>query len=50
MRIGITPTNDFVFKMLFGSPRYSFLTLHFLNDLLPLVHRPPRSQLPILTG
>ena len=47
MRIGITPTNDLVFKMLFGSPRHSFLTLHFLNDLLPLVHRPQAATVTI---
>jgi hypothetical protein len=33
--------------MLFGSPRHSFLTLHFLNDLLPLVHRPQAATVTI---
>ncbi len=47
MRIGITATNELVFKMLFGSPRHSFLTLHFLNDLLPLVHRPQAATVTI---
>ncbi|MEI6873531.1 MAG: Rpn family recombination-promoting nuclease/putative transposase [Spirochaetota bacterium] len=47
MRIGIKPTIDLVFKMIFGSPRHSFLTLHFLNDLLPLVHRPQAASVTI---
>ncbi len=40
MPIGIKATVDVVFKKIFGSTEHSRLTLHFLNDLLPLVGRP----------
>jgi hypothetical protein len=39
MRIGIEATVDIVFKKFYGTPGHSGLTLHFLNDLLPLVRR-----------
>ena len=34
MPIGIRPTVDFVFKLLFGSPERSRITIHFLNAIL----------------
>ena len=48
MSIGIKPTVDIVFKRIFGSPSESHLTLHFLNDLLPLVGRNPAESIVIL--
>ena len=38
MAIGISPTIDFAFKVLFGSPEHARITIHFLNAILrPLV-------------
>ena len=34
MPIGICPTVDFVFKLLFGNPRHSRIAIHFLNAIL----------------
>ena len=34
MAIGIFPTVDFAFKLLFGSPEHTRVTIHFLNALL----------------
>ena len=34
MAIGIDPTVDYVFKLLFGSPEHPAITLHFLNAIL----------------
>ncbi|MFZ4618257.1 MAG: PD-(D/E)XK nuclease family transposase [Rectinemataceae bacterium] len=48
MQIGIKPTVDIVFKKLFGSTDHKDLTLHFLNELLPLAGREPVSSLTIL--
>ncbi len=34
MPIGICPTVDFVFKLLFGNPKHSRIAIHFLNAIL----------------
>ena len=34
MAIGIDPTVDFAFKVLFGSPEHVRVTIHFLNAIL----------------
>ena len=34
MAIGIRPTVDFAFKLLFGSPEHTAITIHFLNAIL----------------
>lgn len=34
MAIGISPTVDFAFKLLLGSPEHSSVTIHFLNAVL----------------
>ena len=34
MVIGICPTVDFAFKLLFGSPEHTRITIHFLNAIL----------------
>ena len=34
MAIGISPTVDFAFKLLFGSPEHTSVTVHFLNAIL----------------
>ena len=34
MAIGIRPTVDYAFKLLFGSPEHSRVTIHFLNAIL----------------
>lgn len=34
MAIGISPTVDFAFKLVFGSPEHTRVTIHFLNALL----------------
>ena len=34
MAIGISPTVDFAFKMMLGSPEHSAVTIHFLNSVL----------------
>lgn len=34
MIIGIRPTVDYAFKLLFGSPEYFRVTIHFLNAVL----------------
>ncbi len=34
MAIGICPTVDFAFKLLFGSPEHARITIHFLNAIL----------------
>lgn len=39
MAIGIRPTVDYAFKLLFGSPEHSRVTLHFLNAILCHVPR-----------
>lgn len=48
MPLGIKPTVDVVFKKIFGSPEHARLTLHFLNDILPLAGRPKVESLTIL--
>ena len=39
MAIGIRPTVDYAFKLLFGSPEHSRVTIHFLNAILGHVLR-----------
>ena len=34
MAIGISPTVDFAFKVMLGSPKHSGVTIHFLNSIL----------------
>ncbi len=34
MAIGINPTVDFAFKMLYGNPEHPAVTIHFLNSML----------------
>ena len=34
MAIGISPTVDFAFKLMLGSPEHSGVTIHFLNAIL----------------
>ena len=34
MAIGINPTVDFAFKMLYGNPEHPGVTIHFLNSML----------------
>ena len=34
MAIGISPTVDFAFKLMLGSPEHSRVTIHFLNAIL----------------
>ncbi|MFN0054277.1 MAG: PD-(D/E)XK nuclease family transposase [Planctomycetales bacterium] len=34
MAIGIDPTVDFAFKMLFGNPAFKAITIHFINAVL----------------
>jgi hypothetical protein len=34
MAIGISPTVDFAFKLLLGSPEHTSVTIHFLNAVL----------------
>ena len=34
MAIGISPTVDFAFKLMLGSPEHSSVTIHFLNAIL----------------
>ena len=34
MAIGISPTVDFAFKLMLGSPEHSAVTIHFLNSVL----------------
>ena len=36
MAIGISPTVDFAFKLVFGSPAHTRVTIHFLNAILDL--------------
>ena len=36
MAIGISPTVDFAFKLVFGSPDHTRITIHFLNAILNL--------------
>ena len=48
MRTGIDPTIDIVFKKIFGSPGREHLTLHFLNEILPLAGRDRAASLSIL--
>ena len=36
MAIGISPTVDFAFKLVFGSPDHSRITIHLLNSILDL--------------
>jgi predicted transposase/invertase (TIGR01784 family) len=48
MQIGIKPTVDIVFKKIFGSIDHKDLSLHFLNELLPLAGREQVSLLTIL--
>ena len=36
MAIGISPTVDFAFKLVFGSPDHTRITIHFLNSILDL--------------
>jgi predicted transposase/invertase (TIGR01784 family) len=34
MAIGISPTVDFAFKLMLGSPEHTRVTIHFLNAIL----------------
>ena len=43
MQIGIKPSVDIVFIKIFGSIDHKDLSLHFLNELLPLAGREPVS-------
>ena len=36
MAIGISPTVDFAFKLVFGNPDHTGITIHFLNSILNL--------------
>ncbi len=36
MAIGISPTVDFAFKLVFGNPEHTRITIHFLNSILNL--------------
>ena len=36
MAIGINPTVDFAFKLVFGNPDHTRITIHFLNSILKL--------------
>ncbi|HQX48523.1 MAG TPA: Rpn family recombination-promoting nuclease/putative transposase [Planctomycetaceae bacterium] len=38
MAIGIDPKVDFVFKLVFGNPEHTKITIHFLNAVLNLAH------------
>ncbi len=46
--LGIDPTIDIVFKKIFGSAGREHLTLHFLNEILPLAGRDRAASLSIL--
>ena len=36
MPLGIDPKVDFAFKMVFGNPKHTRVTIHFLNAVLTL--------------
>ena len=46
MAIGISPTVDFAFKMMLGSPEHTRVTIHFLNAIL--VDQPKITHVEIL--
>lgn len=46
MAIGISPTVDFAFKLMLGSPEHSGVTIHFLNSIL--IDQPKITQVEIL--
>lgn len=46
MAIGISPTVDFAFKLMLGSPEHSGVTIHFLNSVL--VDQPKITHVEIL--
>ena len=48
MAIGISPTVDFAFKLMLGSPEHSRVTIHFLNSVL--VDQPKITHVEILNS